>query len=363
MSVKQSGGEDERECGNCQEDPHKGTTERCPHPNFYIICAIAPSVWSTIFPEVHVCSIHRDQWPSRPCLGMSAILGAYIGLKKARVRYYATTRPYLAVGRWKLRHCDSNFSTPREMLIFNIQECWRISQITFGLMNVIALAHHCLLSPPTSYDDLIYYGHNIRKMVDAFLWSADCILTGASSTYLTIMALLIFMIQYDFPKNSSRDLSCLRVGVIATLITTATFVTLLYQLLFQQDDDGIRLWAAASTFIELIYLIPLATGASFLFPLVMISAFRLYRTTEKSVIGARIAILGGMIVLIGVPLDSLLCYFISVHAPSIITSSLFYDAFHPPTLVFLGCDISFIGLNIWLEHKLIQELKIQLSIS
>lgn len=326
--------------------------------------AIAPSVWLTIFPEdvTVLCSIHRDQWPSRPCLGMSAILGAHIGLKKARVgaRSYVTTRPCLAVGRWKLGHCDSNFSTPREMLIFNIHECWRISQITFGLMNVIAWAHHCLLPHPTSYDNANYYGHNNRKMVDTFLWILDCILTGVSSTYLTNMALLIFMIQYDFSKNSSRDLLCLRVGVIATLITTVTFVTLLYQLLFQQDDDGIRLFAAAaSTFIELIYLIPLATGASSLFPLVMGSAFQLDSANKKSVTGARIAILGVMIVLIGVPLDSSLCYFISAYAPSITTSSLFYDAFYLPTLVFLGCDISFIGLNIWLENTLIQELKIQ----
>jgi hypothetical protein len=202
--------------------------------------------------------------------------------------------------------------------------------------------------------------YNIRKMVDTFLWSADfdCILTGVSSTYLTIMALLLIMIQLDFPKNSSRDLlSRLRVGVIASLITIITFVTLLYQLLLQHN--GGIIWTAAITFIELIYLIPLAAGASSLFPLIMSSAFMLDRTNEKSVIGARIAILGGIIILIGVPLDSTLCYFISAHAPSINTSSLLYDALHLPTLVFLGCDISFIGLNIWLENTLIQELKIQ----
>ena len=322
-------------------------------PSFTIfVRAIAPSIWLKIFPED--VTIFRDRWPCRPCLGMSAILGAWIGLKKAiaGARY---TRPYLAVGRWKLGHCDSNFYTPREMLIFNINECWRISQITFGLMNVIALAHHCLLPPPATYVDANYYGHIIRKMVDTLLWMSDCILTGVSSTYLTIMALLIFMIQYDFPKNSSKDLLCLRVGVIATLITIITFVTLLYQLLFQQDG-GIRLWATA---IELVYLIPLATGASSLFPLVMGSAFQLDSANEKSVTGARIAILGGIIILIGVPLDTSLCYFISAYAPSIATSSLFYDACHLPTLVFLGCDISFIGLNIWLENTLIQELKIQ----
>ena len=323
--------------------------------------AIKPSIWLKIFPEdvTTLCSVPRERWPCRPCLGMSAILGAWIGLKKARVgarRYHVvTTRPYLAVGRWKLGHCDSNFNTPRDMLIFNINECWWISQITFGLMNVIALAHHCLLPPPATYVDANYYGHIIRKMVDTLLWMSDCILTGVSSTYLTIMALLIFMIQYDFPKNSSKDLLCLRVGVIATLITIITFVTLLYQLLFQQGG-GIRLWATA---IELVYLIPLATGASSLFPLVMGSAFQLDSANEKSVTGARIAILGGIIILIGVPLDSSLCYFISAYAPSIATSSLFYDAFHLPTLVFLGCDISFIGLNIWLENTLIQELKIQ----
>jgi hypothetical protein len=223
-------------------------------------------------------------------------------------------------------------------------------------MNVIALAHHCLLPPPTSYDNAIYYMHYIRKMVDTFLWSADCILTGVSSTYLTIMALLIIMIQLNFPKNSSRDLLSLRVGVIVTLITIITFVTLLYQLLLQHNGG---IWTAAITFIELMYLIPLATGFSSLFPLVMSSAFMLDRTNKKSVIGARIAILGGIIILIGVPLDSTLCYLISAHAPSITTSSLLYDAFHLPTLVFLGCDISFIGLNIWLEYTLIQELKIQ----
>jgi hypothetical protein len=119
--------------------------------------------------------------------------------------------------------------------------------------------------------------------------------------------------------------------------------------------ERIDLWAAAGTFTEMIYLIPLASASLFLFPLVIDSALKL-GPADNSVAGARLAILGGIVIFISLPLDSSLCYFVSSSAPRLKTSPLFYDIYRMPTLVFLGCDLSFWGLNTWLDY-LICELK------
>jgi hypothetical protein len=113
------------------------------------------------------------------------------------------------------------------------------------------------------------------------------------------------------------------------------------------------------TCIEMIYLIPLASAFLFLFPLVINSASKMCPVDNK-VAGARIAVLGGIYVLMSLPLDSSLCYFVSSIAPSIKTSPLFYDIYHLRTLVFLGCDLSFWGLDMWLNalmYELIEQNK------
>jgi hypothetical protein len=107
---------------------------------------------------------------------------------------------------------------------------------------------------------------------------------------------------------------------ISDLFCSIPLDTVLYQLC---QIEQIDFWAAANTFTEMIHLIPLVSETFSLFPLVIYSVSKVC-PVDNSVAGARIAILGGIIVFISLPLDSSICYFVSYHAPSIKTSPLFY---------------------------------------
>jgi hypothetical protein len=284
--------------------------------------------------------------PTRPCLGAAATIGAVIGMTSRSVREKRR-------GRYRSGARGAFFGR-------YIHESWTTSLSAFGLMNVIALAHHCILPPhhrESYHDNAIGY----RKAVDNFLWAADCILTGVSSTHLTIMALLIYRL-YAEKENSGDDVTSLacsvsrmRMVVYTSLISSAASLSMMYQIC---QNERIDLWAAASTFTEMIYLVPLASATLSLLPLVIYSASKV-RHVDNSVAGARIAILGGVVVFISLPLDASICYFVSYHAPSIKTSTLLYDIYHLPTLVFLGCDLSFWGLGMWLDSLMIHEFIVQ----
>ena len=311
-------------------------------PSFLVIA------WDAIFPDDvgAICGLPQDAsilHLSRPCLGVAAMIGAYIGLKSRSFKD----------GRGN----QNDYVSDRGMLGLYIYESWTKSLTAFGLMNLVALAHHCILPPRKSY-----HGSNShRKLVDNLLWAADCILTGVSSIHLTIMALLIYR-MYAVNKNFSdvasltRSTSRMKMIVSISLVSCAASLSIMHQLC---RNESIDLWAATGTFTEMIYLIPLASASLFLFPLVIYSASKMC-PVENSVAGARIAILGGFFVLMSLPLDSSLCYFVSSNAPSIKISPLFYDIYHLPTLVFLGCDLSFWGLDVWMNalmHEFIEQNK------
>ena len=311
-------------------------------PSFLVIA------WDAIFPDDvgAICGLPQDAsilHLSRPCLGVAAMIGAYIGLKSRSFKD----------GRGN----QNDYVSDRGMLGFCIYEAWTKSRTAFGLMNLVALAHHCIVPPRKSYHSF----NSHRKLVDNLLWAADCIFTGVSSIHLTIMALLIYRL-YAVKKNSSdvtsltRSTFRMKMIVSMSLVSFASSLSILHQLC---RNERIDLWAATGTFTEMIYLIPLASASLFLFPLVIHSASKMC-PVKNSFTGARIAILGGIFVLMSLPLDSSLCYFVSSNAPSIKTSPLFYDIFHLPTLVFLGCDLSFLGLDMWLNslmHELIEQNK------
>ena len=114
------------------------------------------------------------------------------------------------------------------------------------------------------------------------------------------------------------------------------------------NENVTDIWKVGGTAIELIYLIPVQFAALSLFPLAIARTFNTHNN-EESRAGACIALLGGILIVASLPLDASLCYYISTNAPIIKESTLLYDAFHLPTLVFLGCDISFFGLHMWVN--------------
>lgn len=304
-------------------------------------------VWNFIFPDdvSTLCSLpsrntsHVSYIPHRPCLAVAAMIGIVIGLKPRE-------------DRKKIYHDGST----RMVLTHSILESWSKSLTTFGSMNVAGLMHHCILPPPSCYQNM----NSAREYVDNILWGADCIFTGLSSIQIIIMAGLIYSTYAK--KQNSKEVASLkhsikrwRMLVLVSLLAMAATISMLCQLFFIGSID----LRAASTFIEMTYLLPLQVAAMALLPLFVASAFKSFGIRSKQrIYGSQVAILGGTLVVLGVLLDAPLCHCVSTYAPSIKASPLLYDIYHLPTLVFLGCDISFLGLNTWI-NALVDELAIE----
>mmetsp|Transcript_4553 Transcript_4553/g.10201 ORF Transcript_4553/g.10201 Transcript_4553/m.10201 type:complete len:337 (+) Transcript_4553:99-1109(+) len=307
---------------------------------------LAPSFlvnsWDFIFPDdvVTLCSLPPKvaYIPRRPCLAIASLIGAYIGLN-------------LKSGRRILPREDSIHA----ILVNSIHESWVKSRVAFGLMNVAALLHHCIIPPPISYQNM----NSARKYVDNITWGADCIFTGLSSINLFIMAWLVYKSCAE--KKSSKEVKSLthsigrlRLSVHVALFTIAVTLPMILDLVFR--NGHIDFWSAASTTVEMVYLIPLGAAASLLFPLVVATAFKDFGVCKKgSVDGARVAIFGAILIMASLPLDASLCYFVSNHVPNIKTSPLLHDIYHLPTLLFVGCDVVFWGFHMWI-NDLINEL-------
>lgn len=213
-------------------------------------------------------------------------------------------------------------------------------------MNIVAFFHHCIIPPPSSYHST----NSARRFIDSTLWALDCIFTGISSIWLIVTAWMMYNLytnQYDADVESiKRTIKRFQFILIGSLY----FILVLSMLLIQHVINGnvTDIWKVASTAIELIYLIPVQFAALSLLPLAIARSFNIHNN-EDSRAGAFLALLGGFLIVASLPLDYSLCYYISTNAPIIKESTILYDAFHLPTLVFLGCDISFFGLQMWVN--------------
>eukprot|EP00578_Thalassiosira_sp_NH16_P027306 CAMPEP_0181089588 /NCGR_PEP_ID=MMETSP1071-20121207/7384_1 /TAXON_ID=35127 /ORGANISM="Thalassiosira sp., Strain NH16" /LENGTH=251 /DNA_ID=CAMNT_0023171549 /DNA_START=483 /DNA_END=1235 /DNA_ORIENTATION=+ len=224
-----------------------------------------------------------------------------------------------------------NDDCARTILAFSICESWSRSGIAFGLMNAVALMHHCMIPPPESYRN----ANIARKHIDDILHAADCIFTGLSSMQLTIMAMLIYRScsKIQDPTSLKRLIKMLTVVVFGLLLAMAIALPAMVQLFYYGHID---FWETANSFVEMIYILPIQTAAVFIFPFVFASAsnaFTVPGTCKKdrsTSYGARVAILGCFIAAAGLLLDASLCNFVSTNAQSIKSSRLFNDIYHFP---------------------------------
>ena len=294
---------------------------------------LVADAWNYLFPDevADLCTLPPRVGisPQRPCLAIAAMMGVLIGFTLA-----------LRIGKGNLGQGK------RDVLAVSIHNTWSKSLIAFGTMNLSAVLHHCFYPPPLSYNN----AHVARRFVDNTLWGVDCICTGISSMHLLALAGLLY-IKYMHPTKETTiirgQVSILNTFVYATMILIAAALPILGQL---YHFGNVNFMSTASASIELIYLIPTVTAACCLFPFVAASAFNMSgNCSRKSINGARVAILGGIAVLAGLPLDAPLCYFVSEHLPTIKTSAFLNDVYHLATFVFLGCDIGFLGLNMWIN--------------
>lgn len=304
---------------------------------------LAPSflvnTWNRILPDENNCvlpSVHQTNTiiPNRPCLAVTALLGAYIGLKL--IKYNAT------VIRKDTNNC-------RGELFHEIYYTWSQAAKYFGYMNIVALFHHCIFPPPPSYDN------NLRKYMDNTLWSLDCFFTCVSSAQLIIMTCHIYnlyTLKNDTTLNSvTYTIRKVRHYIVELLSIAITVLSIMLQYyIVGSDDIRFSMIVKNSVTIELCYLLPLQIAAMLLLPIFIARLCNVYKAHDnESINGILVTLLGGVVIGASLPLDSTLCYWITLHAPYIKESALLYDIFHMPTILFLGCDICFIGLGMWIK--------------
>ena len=322
--------------------------------------------WNSIFPDdvATLCSLPptNTYYVHRPCLAIAALIGISF-LRAGRRKKSLTTSPSN-----KKKKLSPGLSPIHKLLLEKLNSSWSISQKAFAKMNIVALIHHCIIPPPSSYHNT----YRIRRYIDTTLRALDQIFTCISCIHLTVVAFLMYYLYHTLKHNNEEDnkkgkdvntntatRSIYRMKSILIEYLSAV-IPISAVLLEYTINDGMmnnirlcQLWSVVGTMIEMMYLIPLQIAAMCLLPLaiVIVCSFRAPNNNKsnKESVGAFITLLGGCIVAASLPLDSRLCHFVSKHVPSLKDSRFLYDIYQLPTWVFFGCDISFIGLSIWIK--------------
>lgn len=178
---------------------------------------------------------------------------------------------------------------------------WRTAFGCFGLMNLVALPLHCLVS--------VTHG---KTAVEEFpwLWLFDCILTGISS-FAIVGACLDKLVDSARFWQTIISTICLSSALFAVVIFYTHAITL-----------G----------VELYYLVPLIFAGQTCF-LALLKNFRPGCTG--------IVVLGGLLAGAGILADPFFCRSME--------QTLCYDLFTAPALMFAGCDVAFVGLETWID--------------
>jgi hypothetical protein len=277
--------------------------------------------WNFIFPDDCNRQILRsDRTTSstlplqiqRPCLAMAAVLGAYIGIRYGR----------------GIRISNKNH------LLGRINDSWSKSSTFFGCMNISALVHHCI------------YPNNAS-------WVLDCAFTGVSSLHLITTSLLVWVLyglefserfQKIMEKKTNESIErYIRILEGVTKVIVAIMIHTALNILGVGNEVKVSIAAAW----ELFYFVPLQMAVFVLFPITFIGV--LFKNNNASCRGPMISLLGGVLMTLAILLGAPICQFVSDYVPRINDSILLYDCYHLPTIVFLGCDVSFYGLGIWIR--------------
>eukprot|EP00986_Skeletonema_menzelii_P010721 scaffold5350_cov127-Skeletonema_menzelii.AAC.1 len=280
----------------------------------YVSSERAPIVilhaWNFIFPDT--CKHHHEAALSplqiqRPCLAMAAVLGAFIGIKYGR----------------GIKNCNQK----HDDLISLINESWSKSSTLFGCMNISALVHHCIFPSNVS-------------------WALDCAFTGVSSLHLFTTSILLWILWIEnVMEEKTIEIIERHIRIIEGAAKVVVAITIHTAMSVLGDSRVEISVAGASNAVELFYFVPLFMSICVLFPITIIGV--IYKNSNSSCRGPLISLLGGALIIATTLLGESICQFVSDYLPSINDSSLLYDCYHLPTIVFLGCDISFYGFGIW----------------
>lgn len=341
-------------------------TNRIPFGSFYLNDLLFPDASAEACPEITLSLSVQDNHHviRQPFLCLSAVCGIVIG----------------GIGAWKLLASRSSVS-----------KLWIVSFLAFGVMNLSAVWLHCLWPAPSQYDlkstSLLY------PEAYPMLWMIDTYMTGVAST-----ALLVASLETNQERQQSRTnqdgktrrtglfwilqgigMTCLASFLVSLLVWLLEGVglTFLAALLLHtgkgkmtDTDLSIRttypleLWYLVPPLLATIPVIHLlfgpsvvrqtATGKVVLFP----EWRRKDANAADQTISYRTWTLGhtlfvsGVILptVFGIGLDRFWCW--AIHSRG---GTFLWDLLTASTLTFLGCDLVFWGILVWLldNHDLI----------
>jgi hypothetical protein len=282
---------------------------------------LVPRVLSKLLPEdvanrcpeiiVSILAGSGGSFPlRRPCLAVSAILGIQIGLGGS-LQLWLTRR------NKKTRNSNGDESSV---------VLWSLAFLFFGMMNVAGLLVHCLLP---AYEN--------RQLIATYPtpWALDCVFTGFSS-----MCLIGAGLSHEFWTSRTSRAAPLR--ILCNLARSHQHWIGLTCVLAAFAILSFLCWGITSP-LELWYLWIIAVAGHILLPITAVSfSTSGSKASKMQRRGMYILFAGGLLFAIGLAFDSAACYHLQ---------DALLDLPTAPTLLFLGCDVSFFGLYIWLRNS------------
>lgn len=267
-------------------------------------------IYSSLFPleTARLCPEQSYQLKSTvirlPYLGVFAIWGVLIGFIGCILLISKVQRIS--------KHDDSSIKQRHNLLHL----C--LAFFMFGGMNLCGIYIHCLWdAPETSYSISTPIG-----------WALDCYFTGCSGCSLAFLGLCNIMV--------SLGLSSL--FYLYLVVQSMGMVFLLHFLLLGGDTSFLELWYLVPVaFAGLILSLNVAVGSMQICRSQSGTMGALLRISREYYIGVFLLLFGTFLALGGIVFDATLCDIVG-------SSPLFLDLLTTSTLLFLGCDVVFVGL-------------------
>jgi hypothetical protein len=193
-----------------------------------------------------------------------------------------------------------------------------LSLLSFGLMNFAGLFLHCLFSNP---------GSSTTTYPEAapWTWMMDCYMTGVSAT-----AFILASLQDVQTMLSTRNLLiwCMCVNLIGVACVMSFF--------HLDATFPLELWYL----LPVLLTVPVAPGA--FFGPSLGSCKSLKSLSRRQVTALACLALGGLSIIAGLHLDATFCRWFG---------DSYYDALTVTNMIFLGCDLAFLGIVLWVQGK------------
>jgi len=286
-----------------------------------------PRTFALLYPDdvAEACPVQQisvaNNTIRRPSLAIFAVTGIVIGLTGS-IRLLRVTMS---------RRKSHNNNSP---LLHDAQFYWMVAFLFFGFMNTSGLFLHCLLPFPEKTRDstqeraLLFIADTYTTGVFGISIWAACMMESLSSAYVNIKT-YTSMDPKEWIRNVWIIMNILGLLAIACFLTGSASAT------GEESPSATlsTLLLSRSLPLELWYLCPTIVWAGLGLEVMLLCHF------SKTLL---LALLSAFSVFGLAFFDAIICRSIG---------NAFLDLFTQPTLMFLGTDVLFLGLGIWLETR------------